>query len=151
MDWRIFNGVLENMTIVSFWLTYLSFSFKTFYCQVAKNLDPDQAERIFETLDSVREAVNKKTRKVEILLFYFNEIFPELLIITILSTENWVKLQVRPDYSFCIVIWLQSGDRKISLEEFRTMANMGGGQAATKSGWVTQWLTVGKWRTDRNP
>ena len=55
---------------------------------MAKNLDPDQAERIFETLDSVREAVNKKTRKVEILLFYFNEIFPELLIITILSTEN---------------------------------------------------------------
>ena len=99
---------------------------------MAKNLDPDQAERIFETLDSVREAVNKKTRKVEILLFYFNEIFPELLIITILSTENWVKLQVRPDYSFCIVIWLQSGDKKISLEEFRTMANMG----ATKSGWV---------------
>ena len=55
---------------------------------MAKNLDPDQAERIFQTLDSVREAVNKKTRKVEILLFYFNEIFPELLIITIHTVDT---------------------------------------------------------------
>ena len=53
------------------------FPFKTFYSQVAKNLDPDQAERIFQTLDSVSFTITLKEAEAAQLFILFSYLITE--------------------------------------------------------------------------